>query len=65
MDSGDVVLRNAAIIDLAWADEKTIEIVEEQVAKSVAEYEGPDDDFADWHALDGEPFATEDEEQID
>lgn len=56
LDSGDMKRRNAAIIELARSDAATGAIVEAAAAKAVEEYDGPDDDFADWHALDGEPF---------
>lgn len=54
--SGDKARRNAAIIRLAKSDEQTVEIVTEAAARAVEEWNGPDDDFADWRALDGEPF---------
>ena len=56
LDSGDMKRRNAAIVELAQSDAPTSEIVEAAAAKAVEEYDGPDDDFADWRALDGEPF---------
>ena len=53
---GDIRKRNAAILRMARGDAQTRALVESEVEKSVAAYDGPDDDFADWHALDGEPF---------
>ena len=55
-DSGDMKRRNAAIIELSRADAATSAIVEAAAAQAVADWDGPEDDFADWHALDGEPF---------
>lgn len=56
LHSGDKARRNAAIIRLAKSDEQTVEIVTEAAARAVEEWDGPDDDFADWRALDSEPF---------
>jgi excisionase family DNA binding protein len=56
LESGDKARRNAAIIQLAKSDEQTVEIVTEAAAHAVKEWDGPDDDFADWRALDAEPF---------
>ncbi len=58
--SGDLTRRNAAIVELARADAATNAIVDAEVSREVAAYDGPDDDFADWHALDGEPFHDDD-----
>ncbi len=62
-DCGDLARRNAAIITLSRADAATFEIVEAAAAKAVAEWDGPEDDFSDWRALDGEPFHFPDEEE--
>jgi excisionase family DNA binding protein len=56
LDSDDPRTRNAAILALSQADEETSAIVEAEAARSVAEYSGPDEDWSDWRALDGEPF---------
>lgn len=56
MESDDTKRRNLAIIALSQADEETSAIVEEAAARAVEEWEGEDDDFADWRALDSEPF---------
>ncbi len=56
LNSDDPQNRNAAIITLAKSDAQTSALVEREVEKSVAAYNGPEDDFSDWRALDGEPF---------
>lgn len=56
LDSDDMTRRNAAIVELARSDAATSAIVEAAAARAVEEYDGPDDDFADFRALDGEPF---------
>ena len=61
--SGDLMRRNAAIVELARADAATNAIVDAEIEREVAAYDGPDDDFADWHALDGEPFHDDDAEE--
>ena len=61
--SGDLVRRNAAIVELARADAATNAIVDAEIEREVAAYDGPDDDFADWHALDGEPFRDDGDEE--
>ncbi len=54
LDSDDSAPRNAAIVALARADAITSALVEEEVARSVEAYDGPEDDFSDWRALDGQ-----------
>ncbi len=61
--SGDLTRRNAAIVELARADAATNAIVDAEIEREVAAYDGPDDDFADWHALDGEPFHDDETEE--
>jgi excisionase family DNA binding protein len=61
LDSGDSQKRNAAIIALAKSDAQTSALVEREVEKSVAAYDGPEDDLSDWRALDGEPFRFSEE----
>jgi hypothetical protein len=56
LDSDDPRARNAAIMALSQADAQTSALVETEVAHSVAEYSGPEDDWSAWRALDGEPF---------
>ena len=56
LDSDDPTTRNAAIVALAKADAPTSELVEEEVSRAVADYDGPEDDLSDWQALDSEPF---------
>lgn len=56
------MVRNSAIVALAHADEETSEIVEAEVIREVAAYDGPEDDLSDWRALDTEPFRLPDEE---
>lgn len=56
LDSHNPQIRNAAIVSLALSDAQTSSLVEREVEKSVAAYDGPEDDFSDWRALDGEPF---------
>ena len=63
LDSGDLVRRNAAIVELARADAATNAIVDAEIEREVAAYDGPDDDFADWHALDGELFHDDGDEE--
>jgi excisionase family DNA binding protein len=63
LDSDDTTRRNAAIIALANADAQTSELVESEVEKSVAAYDGPEDDFSDWRALDSEFFHFPEEEE--
>ncbi len=58
--SGDLTRRNAAIVELARADAATSALVDAEVSREVEAYDGPDDDFADWHALDGELFHDDD-----
>lgn len=60
--SNDLAVRNAAIIALASADEQTSRIVQRETEKSVASYHGPDDNFGDWRALDGESFLFPEED---
>jgi len=62
LDSDDPRARNAAIMALSQADAQTSALVETEVARSVAEYSGPEDDWRDWRALDGEPFHFPEEE---
>lgn len=62
MQSGDLRRRNAALVALFHADSATREIVSQAAARAVADYDGPDDDFADLRALDGEPFHFPEEE---
>ena len=56
LNSDDPQKRNAAIITLAKSDAQTSALVEREVEKSVAAYDGPEDDLSDWRALDSEPF---------
>lgn len=56
LESGDKARRNAAIIQLAKSDARTIELVEDAVEAAEAAYDGPQDDMSDWRALDCEPF---------
>lgn len=56
MQSGDSRQRNAAILRLARSDAETRAYVEREVEKSVAGYDGLEDDLSDWRALDREPF---------
>jgi excisionase family DNA binding protein len=62
LDSNDSQERNAAILALSQADSLTSALVETEVARSVAKYSGPEDNFSDWRALDGEPFHFPEEE---
>ncbi len=62
LDSDEPRARNAAIMALSQADAQTSALVETEVARSVAEYSGPEDDWSDWSALDGEPFHFPEEE---
>ncbi len=61
--SGDLARRNAAIVELARSDAATSAIVDAEVSREVEAYDGDDDDFADWHALDGEPFHDDDADE--
>lgn len=56
LQSGDKERRNAAIIQLAHADEETSQIIEEAAARAVEEWQGEEDDLSEWRALDAEPF---------
>lgn len=56
LQSGDKERRNAAIIQLARANEETSQIIEEAAARAVEEWRGEEDDLSDWRALDAEPF---------
>lgn len=56
LQSGDKERRNAAIIQLAHADQETSQIIEEAAGRAVEEWQGEEDDLSDWRALDAEPF---------
>ncbi len=56
LDSGDMKRRNAAIIRLTKSEARTIEIVMAAAQKAVEDWDGPDDDFADWHAIGSAPI---------
>ena len=62
MDCGDLKRRNAAIVTLAGADAATSAIVEAAAARAVADWEGEEEDWSDWRALDSEPFHFLDED---
>ena len=53
--SGDIRRRNAAISRSARGDAQTRQIVESELEKSNAAYDGPEDDLSDWRALGGAP----------
>lgn len=63
MKSGDVKRRNAAIVALYHADVDTREIVFEAATQAVADWEGEEENWSDWRALDGEPFHFSEEEE--
>lgn len=59
MRSGDKERRNAAIIRLTRSDAATIEIVIEAAAQAVEAWDGPEEDFSAWQALDSKPHFPE------
>ncbi len=59
--NADPRARNAAIIALSKAGAATRSKVKQAVAEAVAAHPLPDDELADWRALQGEPFHFPDE----
>ncbi len=56
LQSGDMKTRSAAILTFARTDARTRDLVEQPALRAVADYQGEEDDFSDWRALDREPF---------
>ncbi len=63
LDSRDQTIRNAAIRSILQADAKVRALVDRAAQDAVNCYDGSDDDFSDWHALDTEPFHALDQEE--
>ncbi len=63
MNSDDLKRRNAAIVALYHADAQTREIVFEAATQAVADWDGEEEDWSDWRALDSEPFHFPDENE--